>query len=247
MFDPLFVTARSKHGDENSPGRSGVIGRGLSRLLSYAYGGFLAAVILHFFDPGGTGDFFKKDRTWELLVLACIVVGAGIYRAHRSAVIPVHHWIGCFLFWVWDKLNGTPKEKSVSPTRWFNSLGVPRCRRILAYNVLRHDPEFMSSDEQERHNLLHAEFGLVVMAAEGCFVGAAYARLHSSSSFSPLWWIWLVMGFLLVAASYPAPLQQHATECLRWRVREKEEKNKEGIGAVSATLIKYGLLEVKPS
>ena len=62
-----------------------LIGRRLSRLLSYAYGGFLAVVILHFFDPGGTGDFFKKDRTWELVVLACIVVGAGIYRAHRSA------------------------------------------------------------------------------------------------------------------------------------------------------------------
>jgi hypothetical protein len=210
-----------------------LIGLGLARVLSYAYGGFLALVIARILDPSHTAAFFG-NLPWGLIILVCFVVGAGLYRAHRSLVIPIHHLFGCFLFWFWDKLNGTAKEESVSPTRWLNSLRVARCRRILAYNVLRHDPDFMTSEEQERLNLLHAEFGLVVMAAEACFIGAAYARWHVSSH--AVFWVWLATGFVLLVASYPAPLQQHATECLRWRIREKS-------GIVSETLKKYGLLK----
>ena len=80
--------------------------RGLSRLVRYSFGGFLAVVIAATVNPAGTAEYFKA-RPWELAALACVVVGAGIYAAHRSAVIPVHHWIGCFLFWLWDRMNKT--------------------------------------------------------------------------------------------------------------------------------------------
>ena len=217
-----------------------MIGRWLSRLLSYTYGGLLALAVFRIVDPGRAEGLFK-DLPWELGVLALVTLGAGLYRAHRSAVIPIHHWFGCFLFRLWDKWNNTSMEDSVSPTRWFNSMRVGRCRRMLAYNILRHDPEFLSRDEQDRLDLRHAEFGLVVMAAEACFVGAVYAKLRWPSS--PAWWAWAGVCVLFIAASYPAPLQQHASECLRWRVREREEK----VGdvethPVSTTLKKYGLM-----
>jgi hypothetical protein len=223
-----------------------LVGRWLSRLLSYAYGGFLALIIFRVVDPDHADKLFNKDLPWEVAGLACIVIGAGIYRAHRSAAIPIHHWFACFLFFLWDKLNRTSKGNSVSPTRWFNSLGVHPCRRILAYNILRHDSQFMTAEEQEGLDLKHAEFGLVVMAAEGCFFGAAYTKLHPClRPSSPAWWVWLVVGILLLAVSYPAPMQEHAIECLRWRFRENEEKDKEGnkTRPVSATLRKYGLVE----
>jgi len=112
---------------------------------------------------------------------------------------------------------------------------------MLAYNVLRRDPDFLDEKERERLNLAHAEFGLVVIMAEGCFVAAAYAFSHPSSH--PAWWVWSSLGVFLWFASYPAPLYQHAAECLRWRVREETDKDKEtGLGAVSTILKKYGLL-----
>ena len=216
-----------------------LFGRGLSRLLRYSFGGFLAVVIAGKVNPVGTEQFFKAV-TWQLGALACVVVGAGIYAIHRSAVIPIHHWIGCFVFWLWDKWNGTTCKDSLSPTRWFHSMGVDRCRRMLAYNVLRRDPEFIKDDdERERLDLAHAEFGLIVMAAEGSFVAAAYAATHQASS--PVWWVWLGVGFLLWGFSYPGPIQQHASECLRWRERERTEKEN-GIGVVTKILRKYGLL-----
>lgn len=217
-----------------------MIGRWLSRLLSYTYGGALALVVFRIVDPDRAEMLFR-GLPWELGVLALVIIGAGIYRAHRSAVIPIHHWFGCFLFWLWDKANGTPAEKSMSPTRWFNSMKVGRCRRILAYNILRHDPEFLDPVEENRLDLRHAEFGLVVMSAEACFVGAVYAKLRYPSS--PAWWGWAAVCLLFIAASYPAPLQQHASECLRWRIREDEEE-REGVKTrpVSTALRKYGLL-----
>jgi hypothetical protein len=140
-----------------------LFGFGLSRLLRYSFGGFLAVVIAAKVNPVGTAEYFKA-LGWQLAALASVVLGAGIYAAHRSAVIPVHHWLGCFLFWLWDKRNGTSAAASPSPTRWFSSLGVKPCRRMLAYNVLRWDQEFADDKERERLNLAHAEFGLVVMS-----------------------------------------------------------------------------------
>jgi len=215
-----------------------LFGLGLSRLLRYSFGGFLAVVIAAKVNPVCTAEYFKS-LGWQLAALASVVVGAGIYAAHRSAVIPVHHWMGCFLFWLWDRCNKTSGAASLSPTRWFSSLGVKRCRRMLAYNVLRRDPKFVNDQERERLDLAHAEFGLVVMMAEGSFVAAVYVSTHPASH--PAWWVWFSVGVLLWAASYPGPLQQHASECSHWRTRENNEKT-DGFGAVSAVLKKHGLL-----
>jgi len=70
-------------------------GDSLSRLLRYSFGGFLAVVIAAKVNPVGAAELLHA-LTWELAAVACVVVGAGIYTAHRSVVIPVHHWIGCF-------------------------------------------------------------------------------------------------------------------------------------------------------
>ncbi|OLB38038.1 MAG: hypothetical protein AUH11_07680 [Acidobacteria bacterium 13_2_20CM_57_17] len=246
-----------------------LVERELSRLLNYAYAGFLALLIFHFVESD-LAEKFRRDLGWELVVLACIVIGAGIYRAHRSAIIPIHHLFACYLFWVWDerrlwrarKPERTKGAESVSPTRWFGSLGVEKYRRILAYNTLRHDAVFLTLEEQKRLDLMHAEFGLVVMAAEACIFGAAYAGYKLFRFHSLAWWVplvWLVVGIVVFAASYPAPMQEHAIECLRWRTREKEgdevEVEKDGKkiktkikNPVTTTLKKYGLLaEQSPS
>lgn len=233
-----------------------LVERELSRLLNYAYAGVLALLTFHFV-ASAKAKTLISDLGWELVVLTCVVIGAGIYRAHRSAVIPLHHLFACFLFWVWDErpLWGTPNPertngaKSVSPTRWFGSLGVEKYHRILAYNILRHDPIFLPREEQKRLDLIHAEFGLVVMAAEACTFGAAYAAYKLFRFHCLAWWVplvWLAVGLLLLAASYPAPMQEHAIECLRWRTRENnngDDKQTNTRQPVSTTLRKYGLLK----
>jgi hypothetical protein len=232
-----------------------LVERELSRLLNYAYAGFLALLIFHFVESDKAKTLIN-DLRWQLVVLACIVIGAGIYRAHRSAVIPIHHWIACILFRVWEWINHTKEKDSVSPTHWFKVLGVPWGRRILAYNILRHDTDFMKDEERKRLDLMHAEFGLVVMAGEACIFGAGYAAYKLFRFHSLAWWVplvWLVVGILVLAASYPAPMQEHAIECLHWRTREKEgdeveveeddKKIKTKIkNPVTTTLKKYGLL-----
>lgn len=221
-----------------------LFGSGFSRLLRYSFGGFLAVAIAAKVNQAGT-ELYVKTLPWELDALTIVVVGVGIYAAHRSLVIPVHHWIACFLFWLWDQRiwrggkNPTPAAESPSPTRWLRSLDVKPCRLMLAYSVLRRDPEFTDDKERERLDLAHAEFGLIVMMAEGCFVAAAYTFKHPTSD--PAWCVWFIGGLLLLAASYPGPLQQHASECLRWRARENSEKTN-GVGAVSAALKRNGLL-----
>jgi hypothetical protein len=92
---------------------------------------------------------------------------------------------------------------------------------------------FLNDNEKERLNPAQTEFGLIVMMAEGCFAAAWYASLHPLCS-NPDWW-WK-LGLFLLAASYPGPLQQHASECLRWRARERVS------GAVSKVLRDYDLL-----
>ncbi len=213
-------------------------GVGLSRLLRYSFGGFLAVVIAAKVEPKSTEEYLNV-LGWPLNALAVFIVSVGIYAAHRSLVIPLHHGFGCFLFRVWDRLNGTSEKESLSPTRWFRSLGVKPYRLMLAYNILRRDGTFLDKKEREELSVAHAEFGLVVMMAEGCFLAAAYVHTHRTSQ--PASWVWVIAGLVLWLASYPGPLQQHAIECSRWRARENTEKTG-GVGVVTAVLKKYGLL-----
>lgn len=64
------------------------LGIGLSRLLRYSYGGFLLIVLASVVNPIDT-EKTLKPMPWELAALSAVVLGAGIYAAHRSLVVPL--------------------------------------------------------------------------------------------------------------------------------------------------------------
>lgn len=211
------------------------LGVELSRLLRYSYGGFLFIAFAAFLNPMGLKAALALS--WQLAALTALVVGAGLYAAHRGFVIYVHHYFGCFLFWLlWDKAGSIPASETCSPTRWLNHLGVPRCHRMAAYSALRRS-DFLSEKEQEKLNLAHAESGLVVMTAAG--FGAAAWFVAKAPDWVPAarasdFWLFLGLAFVFLLASYPGALRQHASECLAWRRRES---------AAQTVLERLGFLE----
>src|SRR5437899_31410 len=90
---------------------------GLSRLLRYAFGGFLLIVLAAVLNPGDTGNVLN-EIPWELTAFSVIVLGAGVYTTHRSVVIPIHHLVLCFLLWAWEVL----RLRSEFVERWANRL-----------------------------------------------------------------------------------------------------------------------------
>jgi hypothetical protein len=192
------------------------LGVGLSRLLRYSFGGFLLIVLSALVNREQTGHILKAIP-WQLTALAAVVVGAGLYAAHRSLVIPLHHLGLCFILFVCERWRNIPRADSTSPTRWLGHIGVPRFRRITAYMMLRSD--FFSEEERETLNVAHAENGLVVMLAEGFAAAAVYAMSYPTESVSsrPLW----VLCLLFLLASYPRAVLQHQSECMRLRSRER--------------------------
>jgi hypothetical protein len=196
---------------------------GLSRLLRYSFGGFLLIVLAAVVNPTDTGTILKAVP-WEVTALAAVVVGGGIYAAHRSLVIPVHHLGLCFILRVGDLFGRVSPSDSTSPTRWLGSIGVPWFRRMLAYTTLRRC-DFFSEQERETLNVAHAESGSVVMLAEGFTVAALYAMAYPSKAQIASLPLLLIAGALLVA-SYPSAAGQHRLECMRFRARHTEVKTK---------------------
>src|SRR6266568_896710 len=93
---------------------------GLSRLLRYSFGGFLLIVFAAVLNPTDTGKILK-ELPWQLTAFSVVVLGSGIYAAHRSLVIPIHHLGLCFILWVGDMLGHIKPPDSTSPTRWLGS------------------------------------------------------------------------------------------------------------------------------
>lgn len=122
------------------------LGVGLSRFLRYSFGGFLLIVLGAIVNPTDTGGILKA-LGWEVTALAALVVGGGVYAAHRSLIIPIHHFGLCIILLLGDKLAGIQKSDSTSPTRWLGAIGVPLCRRMLAYTTLRRC-DFFSEQEK---------------------------------------------------------------------------------------------------
>ena len=201
---------------------------GLSRLLRYSFGGFLSLFMAFLINPTYTEKTLKVIP-WELSALSALVMGAGIYAAHRSLVIPIHHLILCFILWVWERIGRVQKSDLTSPTRWLGGIGVPRFRRMLAYTALRRSCFF--GKDKEDINIQHAEGHLIVMIAEGFLAASFYAKVCPCKSQISCLVLFILFVFFFVA-SYPHDIGQHILECMRFRVEEEKVKNillKQGI------------------
>jgi hypothetical protein len=199
------------------------LGIGLSRLLRYSFGGFLLILLAAIVNPTDTKNVLDAIP-WELTALAVVVVGTGIYAAHRSLIVPIHHLGLMLILWFCDFIGRVERDDSMSPTRWLGSIGVPRFWRMLAYTTLR-QCDFFPEQERETFNVAHAESGLVVMLAEGFAAAALYALAYPSKSQVGSLPLSLIAGAFFLA-SYPSALCQHRLECMRFRDRERDVKSK---------------------
>lgn len=211
------------------------LGVGLSRLLRYSFGGFLVLVLAAVVNPTGTKRVVDA-LTWQVTAPVAVVVGSGLYAAHRSLVIPLHHLGLCFILYLSDAICGTSPTASTSPTRWLGSLSVPVSRRMLAYTTLRRF-DFFPRREKEALDLAHAEIGSVVMLAEGFAAAATYAMACPCRTRVEPLPLWLLSGAFLVA-SYMSAIAQHRSECLRFQCQR---------GRVILVLRSRGLLTTTPS
>lgn len=207
------------------------LGLGLSKLLRYSFGGFLLLVVAAVVNPDETGKILDV-MPWQLSALSAIVVGVGIYAAHRSLIIPAHHLGLCWLLWIWERTKRTRGTRgvaaidSVSPTRWLGSdtIGIPLGRRMFAYTLLRQS-DFFSEDERKKLDVAHAESGLVVMMTEGLVAAWVFTMLYSDKS--QLDWLPLcILTFVSLVASYPRPIGLHIVECIRFRTNPGDVKDK---------------------
>ena len=78
---------------------------GLSRLLRYSYGGFLAFGLVSIVHPHSLDLLRTID--WKLEAALVLAVGVGFYAFHRGFVIPVHHLLGCVLLSAWESRSHT--------------------------------------------------------------------------------------------------------------------------------------------
>ncbi|SRR6266516_4019744 len=200
------------------------LGVGLSRLLRYSFGGFWVILLAAVVNPVDTGKVLK-EIPWQLIALSGIVVGAGIYAAHRSLIIPAQHLGLCFILYVGEILGRVRPSDSTSPTRWLGEvIGVPWFRRMLAYTSLRRS-DFFPERDREAINVAHAENGLVVMIAEGFAAATLYSLSYPTSS-QVAWLPLCLLAVSFLVASYPSAIGQHRLECMRFRARRADVESK---------------------
>lgn len=155
-----------------------------------------------------------------LVVIATIVIGAGIYVLHRSLIIPVHHLIGIGLHRSIELFRGISREDSMNPVIYLRTIGVSCGWGIIAYTYLRGTNVF---ENREHLNIRHAELGLLVMTGSGLVFGAIYDKCLAQP-FGYFWYM-LIPAIIFFLAAIPPALTQHALECKQ--LREKEESIKE--------------------
>lgn len=199
-----------------------VLGLGLSRLVRYSYGGFLLILLGSIVNSEATGKIVTSINP-VIMPLVAIVVGAGIYAAHRGLVIPLHHLLLCFLLWLMERLRKVEPQNSWSPTRWLGGhLGIWPFQRMWAYSILRRS-NLWDAEKKKELNLAHAENGLVVMTFEGFLAAAFFVACYPEQSLVKAW-VLLVLSVVFLIASYPMAFEQHCLECRYMQKKEKQVK-----------------------
>ena len=200
------------------------LGLGLSRIIRYAYPGFLLILLAAVVNAPRTAEIIKTVTPEVTMVLA-LVIGAGLYSTHRGFVIPVHHFFLCVAFYIYEKIRRVPPDRTQSPTRWLGEIvKVKYGRRILAYSTLRHGG-FWDEEERRNLNVAHAESGLVVITAEGLLLAALYAKAFPAEvRVEPD--VLFVLSGLFFLASYFSPWAQHTLECLYMKNNEDKVREK---------------------
>ncbi|NQU23445.1 MAG: hypothetical protein HQ567_19360 [Candidatus Nealsonbacteria bacterium] len=204
---------------------------GLSRFLRYSYAGLLVLLaFVHFADKTSRDKLFELD--WSLIGLGVVIVGAMVYTVHRSVVIPVHHAIGCLIFYVFHDVWVEPKNR-MSPVGCLLiglragcqskglSVGYLLPRAFICYSLLRRDKRVFS--DVEGRNIDHAENGMVVMTAVACFLMILFDSSH--------WVLWGSLLAVSLVASYIRGWSTHAVECRMLKYKRK---------LVAETLSEYG-------
>jgi hypothetical protein len=203
-----------RHGGDQVDDALKTLGLGLSRLLRYSFGGFLLLASISVF----RSDLAKQAHDalgWELVGITALVIGAGVYAAHRCVIVPVHHSLMCLTWWGIDKLRGKTGDHSANPTRFLGHLGVHWVWQISAYTVLRRSSAF--EKEKRDWDLAHAESGLVLMSSEALLLSGYYATTLQTPPVHPEPLLW--SGGILFVLSF-AGFVQHAVECLLFKERQ---------------------------
>jgi hypothetical protein len=192
------------------------LGRGLCRLLCYSYGGFLLVACAACFSHAEIKPILDALHP-SLAVLTIIAIGAAIYFLHRTIIMPVHHLLLCYFFWIGDRSRDIA-ESTPSPTRFLGEgLGVPVRRKIAAYNTLRRSDFFHNKGSLD---LAHAENGMLVMTGVGLILAAGYGATHQRSFLLAI--TLFALGLVFLAASFWAEWIQHSVECFAIKDRPIE-------------------------
>lgn len=188
----------------------------LSTLLRYSYGGFLLIATASIVAPSAAEDI-AGTLSWELAVITALVLGVGLYAAHRSLAIWLDHLLLCLILSFAEGFAGISPFDSSSPTRWLGSIGVPWFRRMTAYTIIRRSDFFPN---REALDVAHAEIGLVVMTSEALLLGALFvAKYPDADKWAVGWWPLFLVGVGFLVASYPGTIEQHRVEC--WEMRRR--------------------------
>jgi hypothetical protein len=201
--------------------------RRLAKLLSYSYGGFLVIVLAGVLNDQALTTL-RKAMSWELMAIAAVVVGAGVWAFHRNLIIPLHHFFSSMMWHVVFELPRS-KDESLIPTRWLGSLDPPVSfwLRIPAYSALRHNGEIVEEEVEDRWDLEHAELGLLVLTGEGLLAAALIIWLAPGmvdcnliKHLSPR--ILVALFFFLFIVTGIAAYSLHRTECLAFKAKRDE-------------------------
>lgn len=180
---------------------------GLNELLRWSFLGFLAIGLLMLLAFKETRQRIEILTPLGTLVVISIL-SVGLYAAHRSLMIWLHHLLGTLIFYMIQFR--TRDEDLISPTRWLGrALQVRFGYRMLTYRILRN--EFFA-DSQKR-NVAHAVNGLIVMFFEGFLLAAILVCLYHPQPQKPAF-ILFVLAVISLVASYPMAWFQHSEECL---------------------------------
>jgi hypothetical protein len=154
-----------------------------------------------------------------------VVIGAGIYMAHRVTIIPLNHLVLQFCFWLFhdkrcckDGSCSTNGCQCIDPVRYLKfavlnatrfkvkelSTWCPIFQAMIAYSVVRKD-DTIFPDRKDR-DVAHAENGFIVMLAAAAFFMAAF-------EWGELALPWIAIGVVLFVISLVRGWALHAEEC----------------------------------